>query len=122
MNNRLIRLRKDFLKITQAEMAEKLNLSRAAICNYENGTRTVGERTLADICRVFDVNENWLRYGKGEPFVKLDADDEITDFLKELLSEDDNSIKKRFARAVARMTPQQWEMIERFINDLNEGI
>lgn len=121
MNNRVVTLRKH-LGLTQAEFAKKINYSRSGLASIEQGSRSLTERTIADICRVFDVNENWLRYGEGEPFVKLDADDEITDFLKELLSEDDNSIKKRFARAVARMTPQQWEMIEKFIDDLNEDI
>ncbi|MHB8061918.1 MAG: hypothetical protein ACYDG2_04665, partial [Ruminiclostridium sp.] len=33
-------------------------------------TKTVTDRVISDICREFSVNEDWLRFGKGEIFIK----------------------------------------------------
>ena len=69
MNERLkiIRLK---LKLTQDDFAKKINVTRSAISNYEKGTRNIMNRVIADICREFNVNEEWIRHGTGEMFIQ----------------------------------------------------
>lgn len=65
MNNRIKEIRK-YMGETQEEFARKLGLSRNYIGLIEIGKRVPSDRTISDICRVYDVNENWLRTGEGE--------------------------------------------------------
>lgn len=76
MNERIKELRKA-LDLTQQEFADKLNIKRGAIANYEIGRNTPIDAVISLICREFNVNETWLRTGKGEMFCKLSADEEI---------------------------------------------
>lgn len=81
MNERLAELR-ERLNLTVRAFADKLNISAGLVGNMEKGRRIVTERTIKDICRVFNVNENWLRYG-DEP-IFLDASEPI-DEIKEII-------------------------------------
>lgn len=67
MVNRMIHVRKQN-KLNQEEFAERLNLSRNFINQVENGKRNLSDRTILDICREFNINEEWLRTGEGEMY------------------------------------------------------
>lgn len=62
---------------TQAQLAEAIWLSRNYVWMIENGDRTPPDRTIADICRVLNVNEIWLRTGEGEMLRQLSEDEEL---------------------------------------------
>ena len=91
MNERLkiIRLK---LKLTQDDFAKKINVTRSAISNYEKGTRNIMNRVIADICREFNVNEEWIRHGTGEMFIQninntqggIYMDNELLNILKSI--------------------------------------
>ena len=70
MEERLKALRKS-LGLNQEDFGSKLGLTRSAICNYENGSRTLMEQTIISICREFNVNRVWLVDGIGEMFTNL---------------------------------------------------
>ena len=56
------------LNLTQEEFAAKLGVKRGAIANYEIGRNVPVDSVVALICKVFNVNEVWLRTGEGDPF------------------------------------------------------
>ncbi len=68
INERLKYLRKNILKISQEELAEKLNVSRSNIGNIETGRIALTERNITIICNEFNINEEWLRNEKGNIF------------------------------------------------------
>ena len=72
MNERL-KLLRNTLKLTTREFAKVINLSGGAITNMEKGVRNITDRVISDICREFNVNEEWLREGKGEMFIEPDT-------------------------------------------------
>lgn len=51
-------------------MGDKIKLSQTHISSLENGARDATDRIISDICREFNVNEQWLRTGEGEMFIK----------------------------------------------------
>lgn len=53
-------------KMTQTEFGEKLNIKKSTVAAYEVGAREITDRTIADICRVFNIREEWLREGVGD--------------------------------------------------------
>ena len=61
------------LKLTQAEFAKSIELTRATIAAYEGDHLDVSDRTIKDICRVHNINEQWLRTGEG-PMFKQQSD------------------------------------------------
>ena len=67
MNNRVKELRK-ILRINQEIFSAKINISRSHFCMIENGFKNITNRIINDICREFNVNEEWLRFGTGEIF------------------------------------------------------
>ena len=63
---RLRLLRKDILKMSQAEFSNEINISRSNLGNIETGVINATDRVIADICAAFNVSEEWLRTGEGE--------------------------------------------------------
>ncbi len=77
MNERLKLLRKN-LKLTQEEFAKKIGIKRNTLANYEIGRNEPIDAVIFSICRVFNVNETWLRDGIGDIFSELIPEDEYT--------------------------------------------
>lgn len=71
MNERIKLLRKS-LNMTQKEFSLKIGLSRNFIAQIETGAKSPSDRTIKDICRSFNINENWLRTGQGKMIQNVD--------------------------------------------------
>ena len=69
MNERLVILRSS-LCMTTRDFAQRVNLTGGAITNMEKGKRNITDRTIRDICKEFNVNEEWLRLGTGDMFIE----------------------------------------------------
>jgi len=67
MNKRLRELRK-ILKLTQSEFAAKLEMAQNSYSKLETGENSLTDKNIFLICLIYDVNESWLRTGKGEMF------------------------------------------------------
>lgn len=89
MNERIKLLRKS-LGLTQQEFADKLNIKRGAVANYEIGRNEPIDAVVSLICRTFNVNEGWLRDGNGEMFVERSPDEEVGYYVEDLLEYDGN--------------------------------
>lgn len=72
MNERLKLLRRE-LGLNQKELGERIKLSQTHISSLENGAREMTDRILADICREFNINDNWLRNNEGPMFIESDS-------------------------------------------------
>lgn len=67
MNTRVKLLRKK-LNMSQEVFGMKLGVTGAGISKIESGARSLTEQMILMICKEFDINENWLRYGDGDIF------------------------------------------------------
>ncbi|NFE83368.1 helix-turn-helix domain-containing protein [Clostridium botulinum] len=72
MGERITILRKH-LNLNQDDFGSKINVTRSAVSNYEKGTRNIMDRVISDICREFNVNEDWLRNGTKPMFIEPDT-------------------------------------------------
>ena len=68
MNERIRQVRKT-LKLTQADFGSRIGVKESTICKYESSLRNPSNLIILSICRVFHVNETWLRTGEGEMFL-----------------------------------------------------
>ena len=67
MEERIKKIRR-MLDLTQQEFASRIGIKRNTIANYEAGRNEPIDSVISLICREFNVNEEWLRTGKGEMF------------------------------------------------------
>lgn len=106
-------------KITRAAFAKKIGVSAPFITQLCNGDANPSTRTIADICREFNIRREWLETGEGP--MKFPEPDEDMDYLNTLLAGDDadtvNFIKK-FLRVYNTLTPSDRKVIEKLIRAL----
>ena len=108
------------LKLSQAEFGEKIGLSQNYIWMIEKGERVPSDRAIRDICRVFNVDDAWLRTGIGEMFRPRTREDEITAFFADLLSPDATDFQRDFVAILATISPEAWDLMEKKLNELAE--
>lgn len=111
MNERIKKLRKT-LDLTQQKFSERIGVKRNTIATYEIGRNTPLDAVIVNICKTFNVNEEWLRTGEGEMFVERTRDDELAAFMDELLAEESMDFRRRLITALSRLKPEQWEALE----------
>lgn len=74
--------------LTKAKFAEKLGVSAPYVTMLCSGAGNPSDRTISDICRVFNVNRRYLEQGEEPMFLpELDPD---TDFINALLENNDS--------------------------------
>ena len=117
MNERLKLLRKA-LKLNQLEFAEKIQIGRSTLAGYENGLTNMTDRSIRDICRVFYVNEDWLRTGEGNMFrARNTTNEELALQIGKLLKTDDEFTKNLFLEYL-KLPPEMKTLFEDFVHNL----
>ena len=81
-------------KLTKTAFAEKINVSQSFISRLVSGEKVPSDRTIADICREFNISELWLRTGEGEPHIQKDEDEEFLEVMERIHMSDDDLIKR----------------------------
>lgn len=109
-----------YLNLTMEKFGGRLGVGRTAISNIENNNRNLTDQMAVSICREFDVNETWLRTGEGEMFIQKTRNQQITDFLGDLIKEEDGTFKKRLIEAMSKLDKKDWEDLERLVNKLTK--
>ena len=114
MNERLLELRKQ-LGLNQAKFGEKLNQAQTTISDLEKGVRQITSRTIADICRVFNVSRLWLEEGKGPMFAPVSGTDtELMQRISGLIKTDDE-FRKNLILEYLRLDEAQAKAVEEFL-------
>lgn len=121
MHSRIQKIRKE-RGISQQAFATQLKLSRNFIGLLETGQRTPSDRTIGDICREFEINEDWLRYGEGEMHRKRTREEEIADFIGKILGDNEKDFQRRFVHALARLDYDQWLMLEKVVDQITDDL
>ncbi len=108
---------RDNLDITQAVFADRLGTARNTIANYEIGRREPKDATIKAICREFNVNENWLRTGKGEMFDDT-SNIEIERLARELSLDD---FLRGIVTSYLELDAGGRKAVQEFVRKLNEN-
>lgn len=117
MYKRLKKIRKE-LDMTQQEFADGIGIARGNISAYEVGKNAPSDAVISLICTKYNVNENWLRTGEGDMFVKLSYSDEIAQFVGQLMTEEDDSFNKRLVSGLAALDETGWKVLEDFLDSI----
>ena len=116
---RLREIRKT-LNLTLEKFGEKLGVGKTAISKLEKGENSITDQMMLSICREYNVNENWLRTGGGDMFIKMTRNDEISQFVGQLMATEDDSFKKRLISALAALDENGWDILEQFLDSIQK--
>ncbi len=107
--------------LTLDQFGERIGLKKSALSLLENGKSNITDQTVKSICREFCVSEEWLRYGRGDPYATLTRDEEIADMIAKAQMEPAGSVKNRVFSMMAKLDEEDWEAITRIADKiLNE--
>ena len=115
MKTRLRNLRKN-LNLTQQDFADRIGIKRNTLANYEIGRNEPIDAVISLICKEFNVNEEWLRTGKGDMFNTV-GDDELAYLVGQLCGSDDE-FKKEFVKTLCKLSNKQWKVFKEFIDEV----
>ena len=118
LKDRFKELRKK-LNVTQQEFADKLKISRNFVAQIEIGNKVPSDRTIDDVCKEFNVREEWLKNGEGEMFYPVKRNDEISKLLGYVTKADDDYFKYRLINALARLDDSGWDKLEKLIDAIS---
>ena len=108
------------LNLNQTNFGEQLGLKQTTIAGYENNHRELTDRTISDICRVFNVNEEWLRTGDGPMFrPKKGLDNELAEHIADLIKTDDE-LTKAFILELLKLSPEEMEVIKNILLNVSD--
>lgn len=117
INERIRYLRKNELHMTQDDFASRIDLSRSNLGNIEIGRIAVTERVISSICRAFNVSEDWIKTGSGDPFIPMTREEEIEDFMGDVLR-GEPTFKSRLISALAKLSEEDWIMLEKKLREI----
>ena len=119
MNYRIREIRKDN-NLTQIEFGERIGVKGNTITGYENGIRIPSDAIILSICREFNVNEDWLRTGHGEKYLRLSRKETVAAYVGKILGGKVTPLEETLIEFMAETSPQEWEELARIINRFTE--
>ena len=109
------------LGLTQVKFGESIGLKKSAMSLIESGANAVTNQVRLSICREYGVREEWLRDGTGAMFIEKSRDEEIDAFFH-AISFEGSGFKRQFVSMLARLSEDEWAMLERKARELAEGM
>ena len=105
--------------LKKVQFAEKLSVSQAYISQLCSGARIPSDRTIADICREFNVRREWLETGEGDMKIpEIETDFEIiNDLLADTASPTADLIRNIW-RTYRQLPPEHQKVLDNFIATL----
>ena len=110
----------DHFGMKKTTFAERLNVSQAFVSQLCSGVKQPSDRTISDICREFDVNEDWLRTGEGQMLKPKSRNEELFEFAAKVAEGDPGSIQAQLLAVMSRLTDEQWEVLAQVAREFVE--
>lgn len=116
MNERLKKIRAE-RHLKQKDIAEAIGVKENTVAIWECGAKNPSDRAIRDICREFNISEDWLRNGEGEMTIPKSKSEQITEFVADVTA-DNSSFKSRLVNALANLDQEQWDVLESMLDKL----
>ena len=99
-------------KMTQAEFADSINMSRSNLANLENDRYRITDRVNSDISPVHNVNRVWLETGEGEMFTEASRAEKIGRFVSDVLEDEPDSFRRRLIDILIELDEDGWQKLK----------
>lgn len=103
------------LHVTQKDLSEKLNITQAGISSIESGRVNLTDRLAQSIQDVCKINADWLRTGEGEMFLDPSEDEQLAQFVGEILAGRPDDLRRAFLVAMAQLDENGWNSLASFV-------
>lgn len=121
INSRISQLVTEKCDGNKSEFARRVGITPAYAAQLCAGTRAPSDRTISDICRIFNVNRRYLEQGEEPMFMpELDPD---TDFINTLLEKNDSpfvDVIRAILRVYVELPPEDRKKADAFVASLKE--
>lgn len=114
----LIREKKE---LSQEEFGERIGVTKSTISLIERKLRNPSERVIRDICREFNVNEDWLRNGTGEMFIEVPEEAEFEAAAAEL-SKNNDVLAMQAVIQYWKLDEASKEAVRKYVKNLCDNI
>ena len=108
--------------LTLEKFGAKIGITAASISTIENGKSNPSVQTVLMICREFNVNEDWLRDGTGEPFIQLSREETIAEYVGMITGGHITDIDESIIKFMAETPVEEWEILARALRRFAEKI
>lgn len=105
--------------LTKSAFAQRLNVSQPFISEICSGKKTPSDRTIADICREFCINEVWLRTGDGEMTREVSEQDELAAYVGALLAGQRSKAEEVLISTLARLNEDDLALLDRMLSNIS---
>ena len=108
--------------LTLEKFGAKIGITAASLSTIENGKSNPSVQTVLMICREFNVNEDWLRDGTGEPFMQLSREETIAEYVGRINGGNITDIEESTIKFMAGTPVEEWETLARELRRFAETI
>ena len=107
--------------LTKTEFAKRIGISQPFLSQLCSGIKIPSDRTISDICRIFDIREDWLRYGLEPMRAIKSKEEEIAELVGSALN-GSNDFKKAVIRMICSRTDNELDALEAALRAVYEHI
>ena len=120
--DRLKQIRKHF-NLTQDEFSKEVKVGASTLAMWETGARSIKDIHIAAICSTFNIEEEWLRNGKGSMIEELDQEERIVAWAAKIASSEQKNIAfiKQLLSTFSTLTPHEWLLLEKICNSIKSS-
>lgn len=108
-------------ELSQEEFGERIGVTKSTISLIERKLRNPSERVIRDICREFNVNEDWLRNGTGEMFIEVPEEAEFEAAAAEL-SKNNDVLAMQAVIQYWKLDEASREAVRKYVKNLCDNI
>lgn len=104
---------------TMTQFAKELNISQSMVSKICSDKAVPSDRTISDICRIYNINKEWLLQGIGEMADKQSLEDELADsFNTHGSSSLSNELKRATISLLVKTPPAAWPIIAEYFQNV----
>ena len=97
--------------LTLEKFGAKIGITAASLSTIENGKSNPSGQTVLMICREFNVNDDWMRDGTGEPFMQLSREETIAEYVGMITGGHITDIEESIIKFMVETPVEEWESI-----------
>lgn len=108
-------------KLSKTKFAEKVGISQPYLSQICSGVKVPSDRTISDICRIFDVQEDWLRHGLEPMRAARSREEEIAELVGSALN-GSSDFKKAVIQMICSRSDDELKALEAALLAVYENI